>query len=331
MKLLNLEVENARGIPDGTYDFARGGAANDRVTMVVGPRGAGKTSLLEAIVFAKEQIGGYGPPGRPESLLRVGATTGRLRATFQLDPAELRGAELEDAELAVTVALRPESPPIDVPPGARTLFGRFSADSKESKLEYFPDNRTLDVVGDATSIEQERRLRPTRSPRKYAGLVASLEARSTLDGARALQETGRSGLLFADDAPDSLGPYRYALAQLCPEVNLIGVVPQGGAPRLVFALKSGATVTADALSGAQKHGLLFAATIVSLGLARSLILIDLPELGLHTADHEPFFRALVTLAPRAQFIVATNSSSVAQCVRREHTIFLAPLAGGTGG
>ena len=93
---------------------------------------------------------------------------------------------------------------------------------------------------------------------------------------------------------------------------------------MVFALKSGATVPAEALSGAQKQGLLFSATIVSLGLAKSLILVDMPELGLHAADHEPFFRGLVALAPGAQLIVATGSSSVAQCVTRQQTIFLTP-------
>jgi energy-coupling factor transporter ATP-binding protein EcfA2 len=328
MKIVKLEIENARGIPDGTYQFVRSGAvAEDRVTVIAGPRGCGKTSLLEAVVFAKEQAGGYGPPGRPESFLRPGASSGRISAVFRFDDDERTSAELEEPELTVSVELRPDAPPIDVQPGARAILSRFSRDPKESKVEYFPDNRGLDHAGEATTLEQEKRLRATRSPRKYAGLVAGLEARSTLDGARALQEAGGRGLLFADDTPDSMGPYRYALGRLCPEVHVVGVAPHNGAPRLVLALKSGPTVTADALSGGQKQGLLFSATIVSLGLARSLILVDQPELGLHEVDHEPFFRALVALAPGAQWIVATGSSAVVRCVGRPQTITLSPSTG----
>lgn len=315
MKLVELELENALGIPDGSYDLARPGAsAEDRVTLVMGPRGAGKTALLEAIVFARESIGGLGPPRRPESLLRAGATSGRVHAVFRLDAEEQQSAELESAGLVVTIDLRPDAPPLDVPRGARELFGRFSADGTESKLEYFPDNRCLDAPGAATTIDQEKRLRPTRLPLKYAGLIPSLAALSSLDGARALADAGRRGMIFSGDAPDSLGPYRHALARLVPEVDLRGVLPGDGGPELMVALRSGAVVAARALSGAQKQGLLLAGTIVRLGLDRSLVLVDTPELYIHPADHEAFFRGLLALLPHAQLIVATASDAIARCV-----------------
>jgi len=180
------------------------------------------------------------------------------------------------------------------------------------------------MPGVATTVEQEKRLRPTRLPQKYAGLVASLEAMSTLDGARALEESSRRGLLFGDDAPDSLGAYRRALAKLCPDVHLKGVLPLNGSLQLMFSLKTGALVPARALSGAQKQGLLFAGTIVRFGLSKSLILIDMPELFLHMADHESFYRGLLAIAPDAQLIVATGSSSLVQCVGRDQTIALVP-------
>lgn len=342
MRLRKLELENVRGVPDGTYEFIRdtakppstgshaGTSADDRVTIVVGPRGTGKTSLLEAIVFAKECVGGYGPPGRPESMLRSGASSGRLHALFHLEQDEQQAAETETPDLAVTVDLRPGAAPIEVPRPARVLFARFSASDGDSKLEYFPDNRSLDDAGEATTIDDEKRLRPLRTSRKYAGLVASLEARSALDGARALKESADSGILFASDTPDSLTGYRAALSALCPEVHLVGVMPEGDTLRLMFALKSGALVAADRLSSGQKQGLLFAATIRRLGLARSLVLVDVPELGLQVSDHAAFTRALFALLPRAQLIAATGSGAVAGCVGRAQTIVLAPAGGAPG-
>jgi hypothetical protein len=324
MKLAQIETENVLGVPDGAYSFMRQGTSPaDRITLLVGSRGAGKTSLLEAIVFAKECVGGYGPPQRPTSLLRAGAQRGHLRARFLLDGDEQARAELESPDVEISVDLGGEGALPDIPRGARALFAHFSFDESKKKLEYFPDTRSLESSGGPTSIELEKRLRPTRLPLKYAGLVPSLAALSTLDGARALEESGKRGLLLSDDAPDSLGLYRRALARLAPEVHLKGVVPRDATPQLAFAIKGGGVVSVDGLSGAQKQALLFAGTIVRLGLAQSLIfLIDMPELFVHAADHEAFYRGLLAIAPGAQFIIATGSSAVAQCVGRDQTIAL---------
>src|SRR5690606_30473451 len=129
--------------------------------------------------------------------LRARASRGRIHAVFQLDADEVEAAELDRDEVAVTIDLRAGGAPVEVPPRARELFARFSTAPTESKLEYFPDNRSLDAAGVATSIGQEKRVRPTRRPNKYGGLVPSLVSLSTLDGARALEETGRAGIMFA--------------------------------------------------------------------------------------------------------------------------------------
>lgn len=323
MRIVKIETENVAGVPDGAYRFLRHpNAASDRLTLLVGPRGGGKTQLLSAVVFAKECIGGYGPPQRPESLLRMGATSGSLRATFLLDADEQRGCEQDAPEVELAVELGGDAPLPSVAKPVRDLFARFNFDSSSSKLELFPDSRNLDLPGTPTTADQERRLRPTRLPHKYAGLVPSLGALSTLDGARALEESARRGLLFAEDRPDSLSPYRRAVARLVPELQLMGVHEGVSGPELRFALRSGAMVPVTALSAGQKQGLLFAATIQRLGLGRSLILIDTPELYLHASDHESFLRGLLELAPNAQFVVATGSSSLVQMVTREQTLTL---------
>jgi hypothetical protein len=217
------------------------------------------------------------PAAAAHALLRAGATRGQLRARFLLDAEEQARADLPSPEVEISVELRSDAPLPDVAKGARALFAHFSFDESHSKLEYFPDTRSLEMSGAPTSVELEKRLRPTRLPQKYEGLVPSLCALSSLDGARALEESATRGLLLGDDAPDSLGPYRRALARLAPEVHLKGVVPGDGGPRLAFAVK-GRGCCRWRGSRSAEAGALLAGTIVRLGLAQSLILIDLPSL-----------------------------------------------------
>ena len=88
MKILRLQASGFRGLPDRAFDFAQGasGAPLD-VAIVAGEAGSGKTSLLEAVIAAKEDVGAYGP-ARPPSYLRAGERTARLEATWLLSPAE---------------------------------------------------------------------------------------------------------------------------------------------------------------------------------------------------------------------------------------------------
>jgi predicted ATP-dependent endonuclease of OLD family len=131
-------------------------------------------------------------------------------------------------------------------------------------------------------------------------------------------------VLFADDRPDALVTYRSAMAELVPELRLSGALASDGpaSERLMFSTKSGETVSAALLSAGQRQGILIAGTIVRLGLRRSLLLIDQPELHLHAADHESFVRAVERIAGDSQIILATGSSAVSQIGSRDQTIVL---------
>lgn len=148
MRLLQIETENVLGVADGSYPFARRGHDSlASATIITGPSGAGKTSLLGAIVFGREALAGYGPPEKPEKPLRVGASKGRLRIRFELEETEC-ATEVADAqvldrtiELGQGAALPTVSKPL------RALFGRFGERSATGALDYFPDNRTLEPSG----------------------------------------------------------------------------------------------------------------------------------------------------------------------------------------
>lgn len=324
MKLLKIDTENVRGVPDGSHSFARKQGGVNPVTAVVGPRGSGKTSLLEVIVWAKESVGAYGPLAKPTRWLRAGASRGHVRPTFVLDADEQRAAGVEQAELSFDLSLAADAPLLELPPSVRALFERWLPEPTAPKLEYFPDNRSLDVPSQPVSFVDEKRLRPTRGAQKYAGLLSSLEAVATQDAGLAIEESQKRGILLADDRPDALGIYRHAIQRLAPELSLSGLSLRTGAPELAFALRGGGEVSARELSAGQKQGVLLAATMVRLGLARSLVLIDTPELAQHGAEHQAFFRAFVSLAPDAQIIAATGSGAIVETLPREQTLALMP-------
>lgn len=332
MKITKLECQNFAGVPDGAYSFLVPGRSTPHdLTLIAGVRGSGKTRLLKAIVALKELVGAYRAPPPPASLLEPGQRQGSLGGTFLLTDEERAAVELDSNELTVAFTLGDarEHEPVKIPRPVRMLFSRFALNDARGKIELFPASRALAPYGEPTTADHEKLQRFGPGATKYAGLVPSLIALSAADGARALQETAARGMLLGLDAPDSLGAYRAAIAKLAPELRLRGAQPAPGAtpgdgskPILAFERSNGTFVDAHALSDSQKQAVLLGGTIVRLGLSRSIILLDSPELHIHVADQGRFLETLVSLGDDNQWIVATGSSEIMKTARREQMIAL---------
>ena len=321
MKIVDIACENIAGVPDGQYSFRAAGRLDpEPLILVAGVRGAGKSSLLRAIVALKELIGAYGRPPESRRLVQRPEARSRLGGTFLLDPAEQREAGSSTAEVHVELNLGEPRALAEGP--VRRLFERYDHDDRRWKLEYFPANRNLGGGGAPTTEDDERRLRPGSAMTKYHGLVPSIVSLALADGARSLEETRRRGVLLREDAPDSLVPYRVALTTMVPELRLRGVVESADGLSLGFDRRDGTLIFTEALSEGQRQGFLFAASIVRLGLSSSTVLIDSPELHIHVADQARFVAALSSLLPAAQLIVATGSSEIMKGARREQVIAL---------
>ncbi len=114
---------------------------------------------------------------------------------------------------------------IDASPRLRHLFGAYSSDPVQGKLELFPANRSLrfDEAPGArrpTPDPAEGRLRMTSAPEKYAGLRAQLRDLVLADAGRLSQLLDTQGIALRVRQPDALAPYREAIASILPSIRL---------------------------------------------------------------------------------------------------------------
>ena len=169
-------------------------------------------------------------------------------------------------------------------------------------------------------------MRLTTDPDKYGVEHAWLIDRlaGDLGAARATLES--RGVLLAGQAPDSLSGVRGAIARIAPHLRLAGLHGDSK-PRARFARQSPpgadrAEVDLSDLSDGEEQAVLFALAFQRLGLSRSLVLIDTPELFVHPAEQARFFAALCALGKDNQIIAATCSQSILSGVRPEQIIDL---------
>ncbi len=100
-------------------------------------------------------------------------------------------------------------------------------------------------------------------------------------------------------------------AALCDSVQLVGA---NATLQPEFALPSGIRVPMQRLSFAERNAFVIAAVPVLLGLQRSVILLDTPELGLAPGVAARWLTALRAYAPEAQWIVASRDPAVVESV-----------------
>jgi len=116
---------------------------------------------------------------------------------------------------------------------------------------------------------------------------------------------------------------RRLFAELSPQVQLGGVGEEGA---LEFVLPSGMRVPLQRLAFSERNAFVLAAAPVLMGLSRSLILLDTPEIGLAPGVAARWLGALTAAMPEAQWIVATRDPALVARVEPSARIELHPEA-----
>lgn len=325
MKLLRLVLDNFRGAPNGAYSFTHPstGAPVDTV-LITGPASSGKTSLLEAIAALKESVGAWGSPPSATRLVRRGAARGAIEGTWLLTASEVERAGAKQATIVTRFELGADATPPDLDIGLRDLFKAYDHDPMHGKFEYFPSNRALAARAGAErrDLAGEAHQRLGSSPTKYASTKRALLDLALRDGVKTLEESASRGLLFRSDQRDSLVQYKRDLAGMLPHLRLLGVEMEGGAPELCFERDDGVRLILDDLSDSEKQAVLFVATFRRIGLSRSIVLVDQPELCLHADAQLGFVRAIEGLGVDNQIFLATGSLEITRTAAAHQLIRL---------
>lgn len=284
MKIFALRSIGVRGLADATYTFASApDRAHDRV-LVVGPSGSGKTRLLDLIVGVREVISPSDERIEQDPFVRIGNNTARAVVTFWLDPDERALIGSTDALVQAEVVFNSDTPE-EQPPGLVFLFERYAHDDSTPKLEYFSEKRRLDIGGGEMSLGEERqqRYRTTNSVRKLAFLPRFLDR---------LPKQPDQARRFARGVASLSRALRYDVER--------------------HALLSGQRTIDDLaqLSASEADAVSFAATAALVGLSRSIVLVDRPEL--HGLDPVRAFQGICSLGEDNQVIAATSAPELYQ-------------------
>lgn len=305
MKLRRVTTDGVRGVADRSYNLSDRTGAAARVVVVTGPSGSGKTSLLDAIAAAKEDIAPWGARHPWARVMRQGAGAAKIRLEWELSDEEQRrlgfGAKTVESESIFS----PTTPPGQGHDARlETLLDRYDHDPEHGKMEYFFAERTLarEAIGfSALDPSMQKRTRLDRDLRKYGALHKYLTELYL-----GLHERGGA-------AP---GRERFAAAfnKLCPERRVLGLSRTTDRMELVFDGGPQGPVPIRALPHAEQQAVLFAATFELLGLSRSIVLIDGPELHQSQQGVEAFARGLTELGEENQLIFATGWGSIAEAL-----------------
>jgi hypothetical protein len=303
MKLARVSFLGVRGLADATYDLVAPSGAPHDLVVVAGPTASGKTRFLEAIVAAKEAIAPYGLPQPGAGWIATGAGGAKISLSFWLDEEERTYAAATTPIVEADVTFSPARGTGDADEGLVAVLERYEHRPERGKLDYFPANRRLPTFPPfhGTGAVEQRMLRAGKDARKYAFVTRFVgELRANAGAVRAFSSR---------------------LEALSPTVRYVRPATADGIPRC-FSSRGGPPVGPAELSDGEADAVIFAATATMLGLGRSIVLVDRPELHADPARLAPFVAGLRALGADNQLVLASSSPELLAAARPAHVVTL---------
>jgi hypothetical protein len=284
MKLLGVEAIDVRGLANGIYSFAKAPEeAHDRVLVTGGP-GAGKTRLLQVIVAARQLLTPHEGLGPMDSFVRRGNDTSKAIVSWLLSTEEQATIGAASPVVRTEIIFGMMVPVQGIDDRLLFLLERYAHDDRTPKLEYFSERRRLDLGGGDLSLDErvQAPLRASADPRKFAWVPGFLARLRT--------------------APESATRFAATLERFSRSLSydLHGHVLSSRG-RMLRDLKELSTSEADAV--------MFAATAALVGLSRSIVLVDRPDVNGIELDRA--LAGLSALGADNQLIVTTSSTELA--------------------
>lgn len=291
MRITSIEVAGVRGMPDRQLDLSkREEAEPPRIVALAGTPGCGKTRLLEAIAAAKECAAPYGQLPSSAGWAPEGGNA-KVKTTWWLDEDERSFAGLVGTSATVeTVFTDDKLPQTSGDPGLRAVLGRYEHRSTVGKVDYLDADRRIPPFASraANLVLDQKQRRMTRDEGKYATLPQYVAD------------------LFRNE-PERVNEVRELFSALSRGRRLLGLDERG---RLQFDSRAGQPVGLRQLPRSDEMAFLLAASVAMVGLRRSVVLFDAPELHFPPGDAARLLAELVAFTPTTQWIVASHDPAI---------------------
>jgi hypothetical protein len=305
LRLLHLETEGVRALRDGVGHAI----STAPVVVVTGPQSCGLSTFLGAIAWSAASLGVGELAPSAMDVVRAGGTAATIRTRWALDDDErAQGGTTADELDAEVVYNTGKLDRADADPALLGAMSRYDHTPERSKVVLIPARRVTDAGFPAffdVEVDQ-RKKRFSEAEDKYASIPAAV-SRLALEGQRA-----------------RFDPIRETFGKLCDSARLVGA---NRSMQPEFDLPSGLRVTLPRLGYAERNAFVLAALPTLLGLDRSIVLLDTPEMGLAPGRARGWVEALSGTTPRGQWIVATRDPELVASVPAAARITLeAPFA-----
>jgi len=297
--IASLAIRNFRGIEALDLNFRGLDGRPNRLVVLAGPNGCGKTAVLEAALLA---AGGsklvVGPQGR--DAIRRGSGDYLLEAEFLVR---------DESKTVQRTAAEPDEPVSDSIPHW-----------------YFSSWRAPQLPG-ALDVTAGRRGR--RPAKRDANRLKNVKQH--LINAAAAERFSRQPRQMWTPYSEWIQKINHAWRDFCPdsgqgfEVGLTEASDKDAPAFDLFLVKdSGDRLEVDFLSSGQLEIFLLISALVLNDDREGIILIDEPELHLDPQWHRPIMRCLLRLQAKAQFVVATHSPQIYDAAQYFERHFLVP-------
>ena len=294
--LTSLSIRNFRGIESLDLDFRAPDGEPNRLVVLAGPNGCGKTAVLEAAMT----VLGHTRFGRDlKSAVRKGAHSFEITATAR---AEGLDGLTYKAESFHTFVL-----PYRIPywsfsshrvPGKVGAVDVAVAMNGKSELKDAPKGLKTLKTKLVTAAAAERFPREEPPQKGYSQWMASIN-----EGWKKLN-------------PDYRDEFRVELVTEPSE--------EGGAFDVYFVRDGGPAISVDLLSSGQIELFMLLSSLSFHGDHEGIVFIDEPELHIDSDWHAVMLRLLMRMQPKAQFIVATHSRAIYAAALSYERHFLVP-------
>lgn len=319
MRITTLQISNFRNIRNLSIEGV------PDIVLFVGPNGCGKTSVLDAIVLAKEAVGTYYSLQSDPRQVNVGAEYAEIHLEIDTSQIEREMVKRESNQILeertscrVRLTRAGTLQVMEASQGLHNLFSTYRrrADPEAGVIEYLPSFRTLrkkQLDTYSSSYLDEQRFRKTalyRESNRFEDIKEYLAAQAF----QAAQHVEHRILTNRE----TIGPSTYT----DPFADIKRVFAQFFAPMSFVTVRIGTTpfqyvistpsgeIDLDDLSDGEKSVFTVAFDIIRRDVRNSIILFDEPELHLHGELARQFVNGLSTIRPGNQFWITTHSPEI---------------------